>query len=153
MEAHLVIGLATPLLATEAADRLAVESAIRSLNRIPRPENVFAADAYSELGNLPAVRPKSVQMFAAQMSGETPHVRISHEVWGEAEIVYPAPSYQIFVTNPEIVCGAVHFFTANVALAEGSWKYDSRVIPLLFLMRKEGDVWKIASLRILNKSP
>lgn len=146
----LLFAIATCAWATEAEDRLAIAAVIGSLNQAPRPVNTFAVDAYSELDRLPAVKPKSFRTIVAQAADESPYLRISSAVWGEAEIVYPTPSYRVLVTNPEIVSGGVQFFTGSVALTEAQWKYDSQSIPLLLIMRKEGEVWKIASLRVLR---
>ncbi len=91
-----------------------------------------------------------------------PTVTISHDPWGEATINFPGmpplppagfyPWINLWI-YPRIVSGAIRFITPDVALAEGAWIYQdgaaTQTIPLLFVMKKEGDNWKIASLRVL----
>jgi hypothetical protein len=81
---------------------------------------------------------------------------ISHEPWGEATIDFPGrwPHATMEVVNPRIVSRTIRFITPDVALAEGACVYredggGTRFTPLLFVMKREGGGWKIASLRVL----
>jgi hypothetical protein len=83
-------------------------------------------------------------------------VTISHEVWGEAAINFPGVGSITFeeMVNPRIVSGAMRFITPDVALADGACRYNgdsaaTQSTPLLFVMKREGGDWKIASLRVL----
>jgi hypothetical protein len=84
-----------------------------------------------------------------------PTVTTSHEVWGEAAINFPGVGSITFEeVNPQIVSGAIRFITPDVALADGACRYNddsaaTQSTPLLFVMKREGGDWKIASLRVL----
>jgi len=47
--------------------------------------------------------------------------------------------------NPRFVSTTIRFITPDVALVDGTWQ----TVPLLFVMKKEENDWKIASLRTL----
>jgi hypothetical protein len=145
------------LAADEAADRAAIGQTIAAaLNQVPVPAGLFTDDAVSDLGRLPGVNQAQFQfqrdVTVATASGLT--VVISHEPWGEAQIyppgVFPQP---LVIVNPRFASGAVRFITPDVAMVEGSYtRRDGDVVqttPLLFLMKRDGDVWKIASVRLL----
>jgi hypothetical protein len=52
------------------------------------------------------------------------------------------------VTDPGAVeCSNIRFLTPDVAIADGSVKQH----PALFVVKKEGGVWKIASVRFLRE--
>jgi hypothetical protein len=65
-----------------------------------------------------------------------PKVTISHEPWGEATIN---------LMSPGILIATIRFITQNVALADGT----AQTTPLLFVMKREGENWKIASAYVL----
>ena len=83
-------------------------------------------------------------MFVVRTDHST--VTISHEPWGEATINLPGRESRT----------SIAFITADVALAEGACTYEddhsgSQTTPLLFVMKKEGDGWKIAFIRVLAR--
>ena len=144
-------------------DRLAIDRAISGLNFSPAPEGLFADDATSDLGRLPEVKSPafrilktSVELGGPPLNLGRPVLVISKEPWGEAQLLFPGDPRFISteLTNPRITGGKVpRFVTSDVALVEGSWTYQeagsSQTIPLLFVMKKEGERWKIASVRML----
>lgn len=65
-----------------------------------------------------------------------PTVRISHEAWGEADILIP-PTHVVLTT--------LTFLTSDVAMADGTYAGA----PVLLMMKKEPGSWRIASVRIL----
>jgi hypothetical protein len=143
------------LAADEAADREAISRTIAALNQVPQPAGLFTDDAVSDLGRLPGVNQAQFQsqrgVMVATAGGVT--VVISHEPWGEAQIcpcVFPQP---LVIVNPQFASRAIRFITPDVAMVEGSYtRRDGDVVqttPLLFLMKRDGDVWKIASVRLL----
>jgi len=145
--------LASYASADEAADRAAIDRTIAALNQQPRRTAVFTADVYSELDRLPDVTPREVRITALS---DGPTVTISHEPWGEAALNFPgSPPLLAFETlNPRITSSATRFITTDVTLTDGAWTYTdgsgvTQNIPLLFVMRKEADNWKIASVRVL----
>jgi hypothetical protein len=142
--------LAAPYaLADESADRVAIGVAIAGLNEVARGSPPFAEGAdTSELDRL--------KTDSRGVSGPpVPTVTISHEPWGEATINFPGtqPPLALEILNPRIVCRVIRFIMPDVALADGAWTYVGRDAtmekPLLFVMRREGNTWRIASLRIL----
>jgi hypothetical protein len=127
-------------------DRLAIGRAIVSLNDPLQRDNVFA-----EAGDAPAQYAglrRSIPALTFRILGPgerlgAPAVRISHEPWGEAEITLPPASRPVIV-----------FIGLDVALAEGACAYEeadgaTRAKRLLFVMKRERGVWKVASLRVL----
>jgi hypothetical protein len=156
--------LASYAWADEAADRVAIDRAVAALNELPQRADVFTDDAYSELERLPNVKPRAFRIPGPQddrvslRRTDGPTVTISHEIWGEATINIPgvAPVPALEILNPRITNGAIRFITPDVALTDGAWTYEgdsgtTQAIPVLFVMKKEGDNWKIASLRVLAR--
>ena len=138
--------------ADEAADRLAIARVIAALNQVPPRTELFTPDT-----DAPAVlerlrQGKRVAYRPIQSSGH-PTVTVSHEPWGEATIDLRGPGVEI--VDPKIVSRAIRFITPEVALADGASTYredgiDVETTPLLFVMKKEGDRWKVASIRVLR---
>jgi hypothetical protein len=142
--------LASCAWADEAADRAAIARVIASLNEQPWPaaQVTESAAASSELAHVWKLRPLLIGTPGA------PTVTVSHEPWGEATIDFPSLEGRL----PRIVGGAVRFVTPDVALADGAWAFPDGITtpqPLLFVMKKVGDDWKLASVRLLapNKVP
>jgi len=147
--------------ADQASDRVAIDRTIAAMNNLPQRGALFTqdADASSELARLPKIRPVAILGPAADADPlprtHQPTVTISKEPWGEATVNFPGTVSlpPLNILNPRIVSGAIRFITPDVALAEGAWIYDDgvvmRSVPLLFVMKREADAWKIASLRVL----
>jgi hypothetical protein len=72
----------------------------------------------------------------AQLTPAKPVLVVSKEPMGEAQIVMPGPGRVILVKT--------RFLTSDVALVDASAAH-----PLLFVVKREAGVWKIASLRVL----
>ena len=139
--------------ADEAAERIAIGRAITALNE-PSQQGALFTDgrAYSEFERLRRGKPLAFRIIGPAADPESmartdePTVTISHEPWGEATINLlgrePRPS--------------IAFITPDVALAEGAYAYEDdhatkQTTPLLIVMKKEGDDWKIASIRVLAR--
>jgi hypothetical protein len=149
--------------ADEAADRAAISRVIGALNETPQRAELFTADADGR--SVPdQLRGKRLLYRVRWPAGnpmpsspsDHPTVTISHEVWGEAAINFPGVDSITFeeMVNPRIVSGAMRFITPDVALANGACRYNgdsaaTQSTPLLFVMKREGGDWKIASLRVL----
>jgi hypothetical protein len=116
--------------AEEAADRASIERVIAALNQTPRPVGLFTAD------------------FDGSALPGALTVTISHEPWGEATI---GPLFALGPAGPKITIGRVRFITGDVALVEGAGGVEST--PLLFVVRKEIEGWKIASVHTLRQGP
>ena len=135
------------------ADRAAIGGAIAALNESTNEPSqraaIFAADgnAAAELARLRRVNPAFRIVGPAEGSVPLSTITISKEPWGEARINFPI--------EPPTVRPSITFVTPDVALAEGAVAYlddhfTPQSIPLLFVMKREGGDWKIASLRLLS---
>ena len=141
--------------ADEVTDRYAIRSVIATLNDSSSDAShsaPFAAnsDAASELAHLRQLHPsefRAVPPFDdSWVQTSEPVLVISKQPWGEARIDFP--------TVPTRVNHAIAFVEPDVALAEGAYTYRDnsatlQTVPLLFVMKREGDGWKIAALRVL----
>ena len=145
--------------AEEAADRSQIDKTIAALNVTPEPSGLYTDDSVSELGKLPQPSRTQLQVMVPPTTGAHPpqsRMIISHEPWGEARInlggvELTPPAMQM--VNPHISTETIRFVSADVATVDGKWTYtdgdSTQTIPLLFVMRREGDEWKIASARLL----
>jgi hypothetical protein len=149
--------------ADEAADRAAIRRAIARLNEVPQSAELFTTDADCRAvleqlwrGRRLAYRARSEMRSAAPLppSGH-PTVTISHEPWGEATIGVPGgwSLPPIEMLNPRIEGRSTRFITPDVALADAVCTYreagTAQTTSLLLVMKREGNDWRIASLRVL----
>lgn len=160
----LLLLLAACAWADETAGRAAISRTIAAANQFPPRADLFTADAdassaYDQLWqgkHLSFGIPPGGEAAAAP-SSDRPTVVISHEPWGEASIDFPGrwPHAVMDVVNPRIASRTIRFVTADVALVEGACVYQEEIggrtqfTPLLFVMKRDGADWKIASLRVL----
>jgi len=150
--------------ADEAADRTAIATTVAALNEFPQRAELFTTDtdAHSALdqllkGKRPVYRMQSGATDAASSSSsDHPTLIISYEPWGEATIGFPGIDGmpRVKMVNPRIVASNIRFVSVDVALADGVLLYedssgDAQATPILFVMKKQGADWKIASIRIL----
>jgi hypothetical protein len=114
--------------ADETSDRQAIRRTVFRLNS-------FTAD-FDNDAELARIRTAPVLLQPlADRPGE---VIISSEPWGEAEIFIPMPGVTF------IAIKKIRFLTPETALVDAYAK-----MPVLFVLRKEAETWKIASIRIL----
>ena len=146
--------------ADETGDRRAIVKVVAALNEFQQPADLFTSDADGT--DIPdrlwkgkrlvyQVRPLS----SPASSSDHPTVTISHQPWGEATIKLPGATMAVEMVNPRIESRTVRFITPDVALVEGAYTFKTEggnpeTTSLLFVMKKEGDRWKIASLRLLR---
>ena len=149
--------------ADEAADRAAIQHALARLNEVPQSAELFTSDADSRAvleqlwkGKRLAYNTRSEMRDAVPLSpSDHPTVTISHEPWGEATINFQGRRHllPIEIVNPRIESRTTRFITPGVALVDAAFTYQedgtAQTTPLLLVMKKEGDDWKIASLRVL----
>jgi len=139
--------------ADEASDRTAIARTIATLNQVPQRVEVFTADsdAGPVIDDLAKGKRVTFQLHPPVQDGRM--VTISHEPMGEATLNFPGvpaiPTVELL--NPRIESAGVRFIGADVALAEGSWIWqDSAGVqtttPLVFVMKRDSEVWKIASV-------
>ncbi len=147
--------------ADEAADRASIARVVSQLNRDPEPEGLFTTNAdASVLGTLRSAGPVRVRVLSTPAYPNVLTVTISHEPWGEASIGPGAPAVEVL--NPRIASGAIRFVTPDVALVDATFSYSSstysssaggpEVTPLLIVVKREGEIWKIDSVRQLSPS-
>ena len=137
-------------------DRQAIERTIVRLNLLPLwdkpaitkpPSSIFTADATSDLSVRQSADPASID------GDWHPVVTVSKQPWGEAQINLPGfdPNRKVEFLNPRISLTRVRFLTPEVALADATWTAQEdeakHTVPLLFVMKKELDGWKIAAAR------
>ena len=135
--------LASFACADEVSDRAAITRTIVALNELPPRTSEIAESptAASELSGL-------LIATAEVRPAASPTVTISHEPWGEATINFPG----IEVLRYRVATATMRFLTPDVALVDGYWtRTDGPFLfkPVLFVMKKVGDAWKIASARML----
>ena len=135
--------------AEEITDRAAIAGVIAALNQIPLRPELFTADS-----DAPAVIRELLRGVVIVNRDQVPTVTISHEPWGEATLNFPPQnSLPSEMLHPRFVPGVINFTTPHAALARGSCVYLNespvRTTPLAFVMKKQGNVWKIASLLVL----
>ncbi len=150
--------------ADEAADRKVIARTVAALNEFPQRTELFTADADARSvldqlwkGKRLVYRMQSRTTDAVSpSSSDHPTVTISHEPWGEATINFPRMDGmpRVEMLNPRIVGSNVRFIKLDVALANGAFTYEdgsatAQTTPILFVMKKQGVDWKIASIRIL----
>ena len=137
--------------ADEAADRTAIARSIAALNELPQRPGLFTADSDAPAA-LEELRRGERVAYRPLPSSAHPTVTISHEPWGEATINFPKTGMEIL--NPKIVSFTIRLITTDVALVDGACTYtdgiDFQTSPLLFVMKKSGDDWTVASLRVLR---
>jgi hypothetical protein len=113
--------------ADTASDRSAIEGVVASVLTVEKSSNVFTAGADGDLDRL---KDLNRRLVAA-----------SRQVWSELPM-------------PGMLVEAIRFVTPDVALVNAAnAQYGAAMltrIPVLFVMKKEGTEWKIASLRLLG---
>lgn len=115
--------------ADEASDRQAIRRTVFRLNS-------FTAD-FDNDAELARIRAAPIMLPPlADRPGE---VIISSEPWGEATISIPGVSF--------IAIKKIRFLTPEIALVDAYAKS-----PVLFVLRNESGIWKIASIRILAEN-
>lgn len=137
--------------AAEADERAAIGRAVAALNERTWRSATFTSDplALAEFQKL--LEGKKVEYHIRPGMGR-PTLLISHDrPWGEAEIRVPAPSIEL--KNPRVVSGLVTFISEDVAVVDASLVErtgDTRQsTPLVFVVKKEGDEWRIMALRVV----
>jgi hypothetical protein len=122
--------------ADEPADRAAIANLVSALGVPLASYDAVTADFtdYPELARL-------------GIGISRPTVVISHEVWGEATLVFGNEGLPARLP-PRFVIGSIRFVAADVALVNAA----SGQVPVLIVMKKEGPRWRIASLRQLSQS-
>jgi hypothetical protein len=121
---------ATLAFADQPADRTAIEKVINSLKTANPVSALFTADAESDL----------VQLNASQSAMSD----AAKQPWSEA-------------MPPALVIDSIRFVTTDVAIVNAAnlqvTSTLARRAPVLFVMKREGTAWRIATLRMLTASP
>lgn len=151
--AVLPILLAVSARADELTDRMAIRRTIHALNGSPPRNGLFTQDASisPEFERLRGARRISYRLLDPA-GGARPTVTISHEPWGEATIGWSP--IRVELTPSRIVAGEIRFVTSDVATADGASLYEGEAARertrLFFVLRREGEEWKIAAVRVLG---
>jgi hypothetical protein len=153
--------------ADEASDRAAIEATISALNISSnnpqtKPE-IFTAD-FPNTSELQRAREPRVTVSANLVSVpengtkiETPAgiLVISREPMGEATLYpYPAPNFSgSFTVSPRFKTRSVTFVSPNTAVVVAEYEsFAAPNVPALFVLRKDGENWRIASFRSLPEA-
>jgi hypothetical protein len=145
----LAIVLTSAVWADEAADRATIEATVSTLNTSPAPSNIFTAD-FPNAAALQGIRqqgtPAKTRIPAEGVAIQTPGgtLVISREPMGEATW-YPAPGTAI---APRFVTRSVTFVAADTAVVVAAYGPQ----PVLFVVKREGTDWRIASFRVLPEA-
>jgi hypothetical protein len=154
--------------ADAAADRAAIEKVVATLNSSPGTPGLFTDDfadnsTLIRLGIYRNGRPVTVpsNTSVADTEPTTIHLSavqcVSHEPMGELGPC-PATLNGLAIDTPaHLNTQSVRLLTADVALVDAVAVRQvgeaSLRTPVLLVMRKVGDVWKIASVRVIARSP
>jgi hypothetical protein len=120
--------LATLAWADATTDRNAIEHIVAAVTTEEKPANLFTQDADSDLTKLKIL--------------DRQRVAASKAVWSE-------------LSMPVMTIESIRFLTADVALVNaansqfGSTTLRQK-IPVLVILLRQGNEWKIASLRLLS---
>jgi hypothetical protein len=123
---------ATSVWADEGTDRVAIEKAITALNG-------FVSDPGARLRSGLFTSDADGVDFDRLVNIHRSLLDDSKEPWSE-------------VRPPRIISKAIRFLTPDVAVVDGADAQSGsfmRSIPLLFVMKKQGMNWRIATLRLL----
>ena len=139
----------------ESGDREAVRRAIEGLNERNWRAAVITSDptAIAQFERL--LRGRTLSYRIRPETGRPVLVARPHGLAGRTSVTLRAPSIEL--SNPRVVVGAVRFVSEDVATADASLVEQSgtvkRSTPLLFVMKKDAGVWKIAELKLLAPDP
>jgi len=141
--------------ADEAADRTAVEATISALNSPQVKPEVFTAD-FPNAAELQRVREQRVAIVPAEgtrIETSAGTLVISKEPMGEATL-YPAPNFSgTFSVPPRFKTRSITFVSPDTAVVVAEYQgFSVPVVPALFVLRKVGEDWRIASFRALPEA-
>jgi hypothetical protein len=132
----LTILIASAVWADETTDRAGIEATVAALNISPSQPNLFTGD-FADIDK--------VQQFLGQAATLT----VSREPMGEATIYLPRLTR--FVTRSVTVISPDT--SVVVAIHERQFKpTESTRVPVLFVLKREGSDWHIASFRVLAEA-
>lgn len=146
--------LTSAVCADEAADRPAIARTIASLNEFPQRDEIFTADADGRTALNELWKGKGNGVSAS--SSGLPMVVISRKPWGEATLYFPGIDElpEAEVVSPRMVSREIRFVSPDVALVDGVFTEKDgngqmQTKALLLVMKKFGEDWKIAAVRIV----
>jgi hypothetical protein len=120
--------LATSALADEAADRIQIQRLLVRLNTDPLDPQLFTAGFED--------RAEVTRLFGPAI----PTVKISHEPFGEASIVWP-------VAGTKLMLREIRFLTNDIAVAEAALiSPQGEEQAVLVVARKQRNLWRISSV-------
>lgn len=131
--------------ADEAADRAAIGIVISTLNNSPASTALFTGD-FADGGILASLGVDRTNAPGAIRIGG---MCVSHEPMGETHSCPPAKTARFTMQSVRII-------TPDVALVDAVTDRDAagaaRYVPVLLVLRKEAEVWKIASVRAVAQA-
>ncbi len=157
----LAILLTPALWADEAADRAAVETTIAALNSPQLNLEIFTPD-FPNAAELQRARRQTATVTPVQVPGPAGGTKIetaagtvviSREPMGEATLG-PSPNFSgSFVVLTRFNARSITFVSPNTAVVVAEYEsFGAPSVPALFVLRKDGENWRIASFRPLPEA-
>jgi hypothetical protein len=137
--------------ADETTERAAIEATVAALNTSPSRPNLFTGDFANadELQRFLRLEGQVIQSDGVVVGTEAATLTISSEPMGEANLHFRP--LKRFVTR------SITFLSPDtsvvVAIRERQFEPTaSKRVPVLFVLRREGSEWHIASFRVLTEA-
>jgi hypothetical protein len=147
----LTVLVSSALFADETTERAAIEATVAALNTSPSQPNLFTRDFANadELQRFLGQAEQVIESGGVVIRTEAATLTISREPMGEATVHFRLAKR--FVTR------SVTFLSPDtavvVAIHQRQFKpTTSQRIPALFVLRREGSAWRIASFRVLAEA-
>jgi hypothetical protein len=156
----LTVLVASPVWANETTERAAIEATVAALNTSPSQSTLFtgnfanADDLQRFLVQAGPVIEWSLPADGVVVRTEAATLTISREPMGEATLhLPPANSFALkrFVTR------SITFISPDISVVVAIYERQfepaaSKRVPVLFVLRREGSEWHIASFRVLAEA-
>jgi hypothetical protein len=137
------------LVAQEASDRQAVQRSVEALNLRNWRSATITSDPAALATFQRLLRGKNLTYRIRPGAGQPVVVAGRHGMFGNTPAKVTAPMVEL--QNPRVVPGAVRFVSEDEATVDASlveWSGTvRRSTPLLFTMKRDAGVWKIAGLQ------
>jgi hypothetical protein len=146
----LTVLVASAAWADETTDRVAIEATVAALNTSPSQPNLFTRD-FANADELQSFlgQAQVIESHGVVVRTEAATLTISREPMGEANLRFSAS--EIFVTR------SITFLSPDTSVVVGIRERQfepiaSERVPGLFVLRREGSEWHIASFRVLAEA-
>jgi hypothetical protein len=148
----LTVPVASALWTDETTERVAIEATVAALNTSPSQPNLFTGDFANAnelqpfLGQARQADESSLPTDGVVVRTEAATLIISREPMGEATLLFPPANstpLRRFVTR------SITFISPETSVVVA---IHATRVPVLFVLRREGSEWHIASFRVLAEA-